>query len=64
MLKVEETFRAADKLVEEQIEPTLIDSDSDDDQDTNENLEDSDTDYIWPYSISSRIVCIRSLLFQ
>jgi hypothetical protein len=41
---VEETFRAADKLAEEQIEPNLIDSDSDDEGDANENLEDTDDD--------------------
>ncbi|CAF2733820.1 unnamed protein product [Rotaria sp. Silwood2] len=41
---VEETFRAADELVEEQLEPSLIDSDSDGERDTNENLEDTDDD--------------------
>jgi hypothetical protein len=41
---VEETFRTADKLVDEQIEPNLIDSDSHDERDANENLEDTDDD--------------------
>lgn len=44
MRGVEETFRAADKLVEEQIEPSLIDSDSDDERDVNEDSQDTDND--------------------
>ncbi len=44
MRGVEATFRTADKLVDEQIEPNLIDSDSDDERDANENLDDTDDD--------------------
>ena len=44
MRSAEETFRAADKLAEEQIESNLIDSDSDDERDANENLENTDDD--------------------
>lgn len=43
--KVEEVFRLADAIVEEEIEPNLVDSDSDDDRDMTEIICDKEDDY-------------------
>ena len=44
--KVEEVYRVADALVEEDIECNLIDSDSDQDQEIYEDMYDEDDDNV------------------